>query len=277
MTSTRLALGVLAACACLAAVPAVAATIRPGFDGSTLPRNDDGSTGLVALGFTANFFGTSYSQAYVNNNGNVTFDDALSTYTPFGLQGTSRVIIAPFFADVDTSEAGNPTRYGTGTVDGRAAFGVNWLDVDYYSGSTTHTNRNSFQLVLVERADTGAGNFDFEFNYGGIQWESGEASGSDENGRGGSCARAGYSNGSSVSFEIAGSGVCGAFLDGGPSALVSGSNVNEPGRWLFQVRNGQVVTPPPPPPPGPTPVPEPATLLLLGAGLAGLTVARRRR
>ena len=53
---------------------AQAGAIRSGFDGNTLARNDDGSTGLVGIGFDTNFFGTTYSQLYVNNNGNVTFD-----------------------------------------------------------------------------------------------------------------------------------------------------------------------------------------------------------
>ena len=98
-----LALGIL--------VPAVAqaAAVIPGvFDTNTLPGNDDGSTGLTPIGFSANFFGTTYTSLFVNNNGNVTFNTALSTYTPFGLTSATGIpIIAPFFADVDTRGSGS--------------------------------------------------------------------------------------------------------------------------------------------------------------------------
>jgi hypothetical protein len=63
----------------LAAGPALANPIVAGFNSNTLPANDDGSTSLVALGFSANYFGTTYTQAFVNNNGNVTFTTPLST------------------------------------------------------------------------------------------------------------------------------------------------------------------------------------------------------
>lgn len=43
--------------------------MRAGFDGNTLAANDDDSTGLVAFGFSVNFFGVSRSGGYVNNNG----------------------------------------------------------------------------------------------------------------------------------------------------------------------------------------------------------------
>jgi hypothetical protein len=82
-----------------------------------LATNDDSSTGLVDLGFPINFFGNTFSQGFVNNNGNMTFDSALSTFTPFGLSNADRVIIAPFFADVDTDVSGSsPVTYGEGTV-----------------------------------------------------------------------------------------------------------------------------------------------------------------
>jgi hypothetical protein len=33
----------------------------------------------------------------------------------------------------------------------------------------------TFELLLVDRSDTGAGNFDVEFNYDTVQWETGDA------------------------------------------------------------------------------------------------------
>ena len=219
--------------------------ILPGFNANTLPGNDDGSTGLTPLGFNANFFGTTYNNAYVNNNGNITFDDPLGSFTPFNLLSTATPIIAPFFADIDT-RSGNPVTYGPGSVAGRTAFGVNWLDVRHYDSSGGGSNglpTNTFQLVMIDRSDIAPGDFDFEFNYQQIQWESGEASGSDSAGLGGSSARAGYSNGVNAAYEIAGSAVNGAFLDSGPSStsLVQNSlNSIHDGRYAFFVRGGVV-------------------------------------
>jgi hypothetical protein len=251
------------------------------FNSSTLAANDDGSTGLVSLGFNANFFGTSYSNVYVNNNGNITFDAALSTYTPFGLAGTNRVMIAPFFADVDTRSIGsNPVRYGTGTLGGHAAFAVNYFNVGVYNQIPIF---NTFQLVLVDRSDTGAGNFDFEFNYTDINWEAGTASGANSSGIGGNPARIGYSNGGATSFELAGSGISEFFLDtNATNGLIhnqlgvafDGTSVD--GRYAFSVRNGGVIVNPPPPVEG-SAVPEPSTYGLIGALVLGAVVAFRRR
>ncbi|MBM3226687.1 MAG: hypothetical protein FJZ47_23220 [Candidatus Tectomicrobia bacterium] len=144
-----------------------AAAIRAnaGFTTTTFPGNDDGTfPGAQALGFTVNFFGLIFTSAFINNNGNITFDAPLGTFTPFNLTATSRQIIAPFFADVDTSSASSPVTFGTDSVDGRPAFGVNWVNVDYFESSAAHTNRNSFQLVLIDRSDIAVGDFDIEFN-----------------------------------------------------------------------------------------------------------------
>jgi hypothetical protein len=218
---------------------AQAAAVIPGvFNSNNLPGNDDNSTGLVPIGFPVNFFGTTFNNLYVNNNGNITFDTPLSDHTPTGLTtNIGTAIINPFFADVDT-RLGNILTYGQGAWGDRAAFGVNWIDVGYFAFHSDKLNR--FQLILVDRSDVAPGDFDIIFNYDQIQWETGDLSGGSD-GLGGSSAHVGYSNGTGNSgtyLELPGSGVNGAFLNGGPHALISSSNVGVPGRYLFEVRNG---------------------------------------
>jgi hypothetical protein len=250
-----------------------AGAVVPGFNSSFLGANDDGSTELLSIGFSANFFGNTYTNLYANNNGNLTFNAPLGTFTPFNLIGDSgNPIIAPFFADVDTRGAGSDLlRYGAGTFDGKDAFGVTWaaVGVGYFGAHVDKLNK--FQTILVDRSDTGAGNFDIYFNYDQIQWETGDASGG-VGGFGGSSARAGFSSGAAInSFEIPGSGVNGALLDNNlSSGLIHGGNTNVAGRYLFEVRNGSVTQPT-------NSVPDSgSTVMLLGVALAGLAAVRRR-
>ena len=206
--------------------------IRPGFDQQFLDRNDDGSTDKVPIGFFINFFGSSNTTLYVNNNGNVTFDSAQSAYTPTTLNSLGIRIIAPYWADVDTDNtASDVVRYGTNTVNSHNAFGVDWVNVGYYQA---HADKLlSCQLVIIDRSDIAPGNFDMEFNYFKVQWEWGDASKNDP-------PRAGYSNGIGDA-ELPGSGVQGAFLDSNPATGLIYHSLNSPvpGRYIFLFRNGQ--------------------------------------
>lgn len=234
---------------------------------------DDASSSPVPLGIGGargiNFYGQSFTTVYVNENGNVSFQFPLSQFTPSSLStGVGFPVIAPFFADVDTGGAGSGVAtYGNATYNGHAAFVADWLNVGHFDANTSKLN--SFQLILTDRSDTGAGNFDIEFNYDQIQWETGDASGG-RNGLGGTSAAAGYSNGLSgtanVYSQLPGSLVNGALLDGGPNSLVAGSlNSSTPGRYDFQVRNSQVITN----------TPEPMSIGLFGIGIAALLVGKR--
>jgi hypothetical protein len=217
----------------------------PGCQGNRLTRNDDRSTGAVALPFLVNFFGRTYTHVYVNNNGNVTFERPLSAYTPFHLNASTPPIIAPFLADVDTRGFGSGVvSYGTDQFSGRPAFCVEWKDVGYFN---SHTDKlNSFQLLLVDRSDEGTGDFDIVMNYDRLHWEAGDASGG-RNGLGGTSAGAGYSAGTGqvdAFFQFPGSLVNGAFLDGNDSTGLARTSRNslQRGRHVFEVRNGAAPT-----------------------------------
>ena len=165
---------------------------------------------------------------------------------------------------MDTRPAGSDVlRYGPGTVGSHPAWGATWNGVGYYEEHADRLNR--FQVVLIDRSDIAAGDFDFEFNYGQIQWDIGDAS-SDVS------ARAGYSNGvtgaDERSYEIPGSGVPDSFFDIYlDTGLIYRSNIGVPGRFLFEVRSGQVQPV----------IPEPLTLTacLMGLGALGLKLRRR--
>jgi hypothetical protein len=266
------------AVAAMALLPtmALAGTVAPGFATNTFAANDDGATGAINLGFSANYFGNTYTQTFISNNGYITFGSGQGTYTPTGLgAGYSGLpIIAAFFADVDTRGAGSGlTSYGTGIYAGHGAFGVTWPGVGYYSSRADKLN--TFQIILTDRSDAGAGDFDIYFNYNQIQWETGNADGG-INGLGGDSAAAGFNAGlpgdpAGTYFQLLGSLVNGAFLDGGPDSLVAGTNDGTAGQFLFQVRGGQIIVEPPP-----EGVPEPITLTVFGAGLVGAAALRRR-
>ncbi len=224
--------------------------VRPGFDEHNLVSTDDSGSELAPLGFNISLFGKQETQCYVNNNGNITFFGSHTGYTPAPLQNLGFTVIAPFWADVDTRGSGSEVvaySYGIETVNGHAAFGVNWVNVGYYE---RHDDKlNSFQLVLIQRTDTGTGNFDIEFNYNKVLWETGDAS-EGINGYGGYPSRSGLTNGINRTIELAYSGQTLVQLDTNPNTgnpnyttglIYRSRNSTIPGRFLFQVRGGEVL------------------------------------
>lgn len=257
----------------IASLAAQAGPVVGGFtNGGTVNVCDDCFTGTTTLGFTANYFGTSYNSTFVSNNGYISFGSGQGTYTPTGLTAAYNglPIIAAFFADVDTrGMGGGNVKYGTGTYAGANAFGATWSSVGYYNSRADKLN--TFELILVDAsAGNSAGDFDIYFNYDQIQWETGGANGG-SNGLGGTSAAAGYARGTGVAgtyAQLTGSLVNGALLDGGANALVSHTNNGVTGQYKFSVRNGAVV---------PNELPEPGSLALVGLGLAAAAGLRRRK
>jgi hypothetical protein len=235
VTSTSLGLAV----SLMAADRVRAADLLTGFGGPagygalSQGRNDDGSSNRLNLPFEINFFGNNYSNFWVNNNGNLTFQSSLGTFTPqpFGTQNR-QPIIAPFWADVDTSCALCGEVYvATPNADTVVA---TWNRVGFYPSDAS--KQNSFQVVLRNRADTGAGNFDIDFRYNTLQWTTGGASGG-SGGLGGTPAQAGFDAGNNVNFLTLPGSRTGQVLD-----LQNTSNVGAgvPGLYSFAIRNGQL-------------------------------------
>jgi RHS repeat-associated protein len=228
----------------------VQGAVRPGFDATVVvpdynnrlnPNGEDGSIGPVDIGFPISFYSQDYSNLWVNMNGNVTFTGPYNTFTPeLTIQEIGLPAIAPFWADVDPrgtydSATSNGTmKYGTNTVDGHRAFGVTWDNVGYYGNQSDKSNR--FQVVLIDRSDKGVGNFDIEFNYDRIQWETGYASGGTD-GFGGSPVSIGFGDGQQSGFNFQGSGVSETFVDTNYTSGLVHYSYNSPvlGRYLFSV------------------------------------------
>jgi hypothetical protein len=234
--------GLSGAAVLLVAASARAQAVRPnpGFLTNDLGPTDDGSTAAVPLGFQLTYFGANYANVYVNNNGYVAFDEEVTTL--FSATKLDQRLLAVFFADVDTrADAGTGTmHYGTDTVDGRLAFGAIWPGVGYYERHYGTTD--TFQVVIIDRADTGAGHFDVEFNFGTISWESGDRSDGSVDGVGGwPAAIVGYSDGVNPTL-FPGSGIPGSFLDSNPvTGLIHGQSQDSVlGRYTFEFRQDPI-------------------------------------
>ena len=201
-----------------------------GFGDLALGRNDDGSSSQLNLPFSLNFFGNSHSTFFINNNGNISFNGPLSSFTPEAFPVANQPMIAPFWGDVDTSCGICGEVYVSAPNSGTAV--VTWDNVGFFSSNPSLTN--TFQLVLRDRNDTGAGNFDIEFRYDDLNWTTGDASGG-TNGLGGTPAQAGFDAGDSTNFFTLPGSRTANVLD-----LQNTSNLTpaQPGVWSFAIRNG---------------------------------------
>lgn len=157
---------------------------------TVLLANDDGSSPLINLDFSFNFFGDSYNKVYVNNNGNISFGTSYSSYSSTGFPST-HTMIAPFWADVDTRGTGSGVVYYKAEAN---RLTVIWYQVGYYARKVD--KRNTFQLIISDGSDPsiGIGN-NLAFYYGDMEWTTGSASGG-TNGFGGVPATVGVNKGS---------------------------------------------------------------------------------
>ncbi|XP_038143445.1 sushi, nidogen and EGF-like domain-containing protein 1 [Cyprinodon tularosa] len=205
--------------------------------GTTTPRELDGSSPQIYLNQTFNYFGKSYSQIYVNNNGHLTFEAPWYSYIPLQFpMDESRDIIAPYWTDIDNRESGNIyyVQYTSGSILQQVTQDINlyfpelnfhaswifiatWHKVPYFFVAQTES---TFQAVLASN-----GNYSFVIlNYGPLASSPVPI-------------EAGYD----TSYSCHHLSILGSFSNNTiPKSLflTLSSNINVPGRWAFRVSNG---------------------------------------
>jgi gliding motility-associated-like protein len=192
-------------------------------DGYDAPeyRNDDASSPLIDLPFTFCLYGTNYTSCYINNNGNVSFGTPYGTFSSSGFPNSDFVMVAPFWADVDTrpAESGLPHYKITDHY-----MIVIWDRVGYFSQQTDKLN--TFQLIISDGTDPIIPNGNnISFCYGDMEWTTGSAS-SGVNGFGGTPATVGVNEGDGASFMQAGR------FDQAGSAYDGPTGANDGVSWL---------------------------------------------
>ncbi|MFZ7145157.1 MAG: nidogen-like domain-containing protein [Bacteroidota bacterium] len=136
-------------------------------------RNDDWSTAPFVIPFDFCFYGTTYHEIYINNNGNVSFDAPYSTFSADSFPSSTFKMIAPFWADFDSRGLLSGVTYYKLTA---TSLILQWDHVGYYG---THDDKlNTFQLILTDGFDPilDAGK-NVSFCYRDMQWTTGDASG----------------------------------------------------------------------------------------------------
>jgi hypothetical protein len=197
LTRTSLVVGFVAALTAVESRSVNAIPLVDGLGGTSgygelaMNPNDDGSSDQLSLPFDINFFGSTFDQFFINNNGNLTFNGPVSEFTPEAFPTSDRAMIAPFWGDVDTRGSGDGPAgqvfLGSGTdIAGNKFIAATWSDVSFFGSpansggdfeegdfpdgefpnepsgdgpvalaSVSQPNpTNDFQVILRERADT---------------------------------------------------------------------------------------------------------------------------
>ncbi|XP_026054844.1 uncharacterized protein LOC113040855 [Carassius auratus] len=208
------------------------------------PPAEDGSSNVIFLQQPFRYFGRTYNQIFVNNNGYLTFTEPLSAYNP--VLDTARDIVAPLWTRLDNRRGGTVSyREDTSNVvlaqvtaaikqyfpnipfAATSAFVATWDSVPYHNGGGVVT----FQVVLAYNVHRS-----FILIYYGDVAETGQL------------WQAGYNTvDSASSFTIPAARV---------PELLSRSNINVNASWSFHVDgspnlpsnflpfgNGEIVTP----------------------------------
>ena len=182
-------------CACIQ--PLDASFLIVPFSGGEAPefRNDDGSSAEIELPFIFCLYGQDYTSCFINNNGNVSFGSAYSTFSASAFPSNQFTMVAPFWADVDTRNTESGLVHYRLTPTSLTVF---WDQVGYFSSQADKLN--TFQVIISNGEDALiSGGANVSFCYGDMEWTTGSASGG-VNGFGGTPATVGCNKGDGINF-----------------------------------------------------------------------------
>ncbi|XP_048768432.2 protein mesh-like [Ostrea edulis] len=216
---------------------------------TTMDKNDDGSTSDIVISTLFPFFNHQHSKLIVNTNGVISFLQRISIFTPdpFPVENNARMI-APFWADVDTTRGGTVWYRETTDDDllNRASeevrtyfpqfyrfkaswlFVATWDRVSFYGCTLSSCSKtNTFQVLLITN---GQHSFTI-YNYEDIQWTTGTSSGGDSNtGLGGTPAQVGFNAGDGIVFFTVNASRTLEIID-----VIKMSNIDIPGKFAFRI------------------------------------------
>ncbi|KAL3266111.1 hypothetical protein HHI36_010297 [Cryptolaemus montrouzieri] len=214
-----------------------------------LPKGDDVSSKAISLKVPVIFFGEAFDTIYVNNNGLLSFQTEIPTFLnlEFPLDYPA---IAPFYSNVDTTNAGTVSYYETedpgllqratenihdqfiehGNFQGTSLFIATWEAVGYHEKKADKVN--TYQVVIVT---DGVDSFvELLYPENGIQWIQGTG---DESGLPDARAQAGFIASDGSVFTLPASGTEQV------KYLESWSNMNLLGQWTFKISEDNIMEP----------------------------------
>lgn len=129
--------------------------------GTFLSLSDDDVSGAISLGFSFDFYGNAYTQAYVSSNGFLTFDSLSSSgccngqELPTGAHNPDN-LVAGLWSDLNVPQ-GN-IRYEILGTPGNREFVVGFYNVRFYY----YGGANTFEMILHEGSNA------IELQYGDL-------------------------------------------------------------------------------------------------------------
>lgn len=141
--------------------------------GPSLPSTsvDDGwaTASPFTLPFSFCFYGNNYNQVWMNNNGNISFNNGISAFSSSAFPSVGNTMIAAFWGDFYLTNGG--TMHAT--ITPTAAI-FNWVSMGYYSNQNDKVN--TCQIVITNGLDPLVIEGNTAIHFADMQWTTGSAS-----------------------------------------------------------------------------------------------------